>query len=105
MAGSKHKAKGDTYERQLATYFNEHVPAPNLLAETRRAALSGGGHEDGGFDLIGPRLRLARFNAMPTTSSWVSRPSAPNASISGTRCPRRTWPAARWRAGARTCPS
>jgi hypothetical protein len=45
------KAKGSSYERELAAYMNVHV---GLSA--RRALLSGGGRNDGGADLDGTPL-------------------------------------------------
>lgn len=49
------KAKGSGYERELATWLNERMPA----LRTRRALLSGGGRSDGGADLDGtPRIHI-----------------------------------------------
>ena len=50
------KAKGDAYERELAEYFNEHLPSGIRPEEFRRAIMSGGGGSDGTFDLTGTRV-------------------------------------------------
>ena len=65
---SKQKRKGDTFERELATYFNETAD----MNTAYRAPLSGGGKvsSHGGADLIGvPDLfveakRVERLNFM-----------------------------------------
>jgi len=65
---SKQKRKGDTFERELATYFNETAD----MNTAYRAPLSGGGkvNSHGGADLIGvPDLfveakRVERLNFM-----------------------------------------
>ena len=65
---SSQKRKGDTFERELATYFNETAD----ISTAYRAPLSGGGKvsSDGGADLIGvPDLfveakRVERLNFM-----------------------------------------
>lgn len=48
------KNKGDSYERELAQYFNDNVPALNNSASRR--LLSGGGRSEGLADLVGVRV-------------------------------------------------
>ena len=48
------KNKGDSYERELAQYFNDNVPALNNSASRR--LLSGGGRNEGLADLVGVRI-------------------------------------------------
>ena len=54
------KNKGDTYERELASYFNLHVPAINNSASRRM--LSGGGRFEGLADLVGVRIGRTEFH-------------------------------------------
>lgn len=54
------KNKGDTYERELAQYFNENVPAINNSASRR--LLSGGGRFEGLADLVGVRVGRTEFH-------------------------------------------
>ena len=54
------KNKGDSYERELAKYFNENVPAINNSASRRM--LSGGGVSEGLSDLVGVRIGKTEFH-------------------------------------------
>lgn len=54
------KNKGDTYERELAQYFNDNVPAINNSASRRM--LSGGGRSEGLADLVGVRVGRTEFH-------------------------------------------
>lgn len=54
MSGSRHKRKGDGFERELAAYFNDHLFGGQ--ERVSRAPLSGGGRQTKfhtGTDLIG----------------------------------------------------
>lgn len=63
------KRKGDEYEREIAAYLNNAIPAlgerdaPShghgiRLATVRRAPLSGGGTWESGFDVVGCRVAM-----------------------------------------------
>jgi hypothetical protein len=52
------KSKGDAYERALAAHFNAHLDKAVRLADFKRAALSGGGFSDSGFDLTNTEITL-----------------------------------------------
>tara|TARA_B100001250_G_scaffold409518_1_gene434013 strand:- start:411 stop:815 length:405 start_codon:yes stop_codon:yes gene_type:complete len=54
------KNKGDSYERELAQYFNDNVPAINNSASRRM--LSGGGRAEGLADLVGVRVGRTEFH-------------------------------------------
>ena len=54
------KNKGDSYERELAQYFNDNVPALNRSASRR--LLSGGGRNEGLADLVGVRIGRNEFH-------------------------------------------
>ena len=54
------KNKGDAYERELAEYFNNNVPALNKSASRR--LLSGGGRNEGLADLVGVRIGRTEFH-------------------------------------------
>ena len=54
------KNKGDSYERELAKYFNENVPSINNSASRRM--LSGGGVSKGLSDLVGVRIGRTEFH-------------------------------------------